>query len=159
MSTEALVGALILTLVPIWIAAVLLARLPRPLFWFACALIAVGVGYLLATGAAEDIARTVRQFMSGYIDKEFARTRAGLCRGEHIVGLSTSLILAPIFVPVALIVWFKYRHRPALLLLVGPLCGVCFLALAATPIPEKLARSVLPEQALEIPSHCEQTRQ
>lgn len=36
-----------------------LLRRRRPLFWFACALLAVGLGYLVATGAAGDIGRRV----------------------------------------------------------------------------------------------------
>jgi dipeptide/tripeptide permease len=31
----------------------------RPVFWFALALILVGLGYLMATGAADDIARGI----------------------------------------------------------------------------------------------------
>jgi hypothetical protein len=149
-SVEALAGAGLLTLVPIWIAAVLLSRQPRPIFWFACALIIVGAGYLVVTGAAEDVGRSAGRFLSDRMNL----TRAGACRGDHIVGLGVSLILVPIFLPLGLIVMFKYRHRPALFFLVGMLATICFFSLAATPFPERLARSVLSEKALEVPSHC-----
>jgi hypothetical protein len=50
-------GALVLA-VPALIAAwVVLRRQGMALFWFAAAMIVVGVGYLAATGAAADIAR------------------------------------------------------------------------------------------------------
>jgi hypothetical protein len=157
-STDALTGALVLTLVAICIAAaVLLWRVPRPLFLFSCALIAVGVGYLLATGAAEDVGRSVRRFTSGHIGSEFAKTREGVCRGEHIVGLGISLILAPVFLPLALIVMFKYWHRPAPLLLVALLAAICWFSLAATPFPQRLARAVLPAEMLKLPGHCGQS--
>ncbi|HEX6001044.1 MAG TPA: hypothetical protein VFZ16_16880 [Hyphomicrobiaceae bacterium] len=52
-------GAVILG-VPLIIAAWVLSRQqPRPIFWFALALIAVGLGYLMATGATDDIARSI----------------------------------------------------------------------------------------------------
>jgi hypothetical protein len=38
-------------------AALMLARRQRAVFWFACVLILVGTGYLAATGATDDIAR------------------------------------------------------------------------------------------------------
>ena len=43
-------------IVPAWVA---LRRQPRPVVWFAVALVLVGLGYLMATGATDDIARNL----------------------------------------------------------------------------------------------------
>jgi drug/metabolite transporter (DMT)-like permease len=55
-----LAGAIVLG-VPLILAAyaALWRRQPRPIFWFALALILVGLGYLMATGATDDIARGI----------------------------------------------------------------------------------------------------
>lgn len=59
MIPASIAGAIILG-VPLIVAAwVLLRQQPRPIFWFAVVLIAVGLGYLMATGAADDIARSI----------------------------------------------------------------------------------------------------
>jgi hypothetical protein len=53
-------GAVILGTPLIVLAGALLwRRQQRPLFWFALALILVGLGYLTATGATDDIARSI----------------------------------------------------------------------------------------------------
>jgi hypothetical protein len=52
-----IVGALILAVPALAIAWALLWRRQRPVFWFAGAMILLGVGYLWATGAAGDIGR------------------------------------------------------------------------------------------------------
>jgi dipeptide/tripeptide permease len=52
-------GAVILGVPLVVLAWVLLRRQPRPIFWFALALILVGLGYLMATGATDDIARSI----------------------------------------------------------------------------------------------------
>jgi drug/metabolite transporter (DMT)-like permease len=54
-----LAGAVILGVPLVVLAWVLLRRRPRPVFWFAVALILVGLGYLMATGATDDIARSI----------------------------------------------------------------------------------------------------
>lgn len=56
MLTPNIAGAVILGLPLVIVAWLLLRRQPRPVFWFALALIAVALGYLMATGAAGDIA-------------------------------------------------------------------------------------------------------
>jgi dipeptide/tripeptide permease len=48
-------GALIVGVPAMLIAYLALWRRQRPVFWFALALIVVGVGYLAATGATADI--------------------------------------------------------------------------------------------------------
>jgi len=54
-----LAGAVILGIPLILVAYVALWRQQRPIFWFALALILVGLGYLMATGATDDIARSI----------------------------------------------------------------------------------------------------
>ena len=54
-----LAGAVILGVPLIVLAWAALWRQPRAVFWFAFALILVGLGYLTATGAADDIARSL----------------------------------------------------------------------------------------------------
>ncbi len=53
------IGAFIVGLPAVVVAILLFWRRLRPVFWFALALIVVGVGYLAATGATADIAGTV----------------------------------------------------------------------------------------------------
>jgi hypothetical protein len=157
-SAEALAGAGLVTLVPIWIAAILLSRQPRPVFWFACALIMVGAGYLIATGAAEDVGRSAARFLSDRARQNDDQMRAATCSGAHMVMLGALFILLPFLLPLAIFVMIRFWHRPALFaltaVLAGPLVMVCLLLVAATPIPERLARSVLPEKALKVPAHC-----
>lgn len=54
-----LAGAIILGVPLIVLAWAGLRRQPRPILWFALALILVGLGYLMATGATDDIARSI----------------------------------------------------------------------------------------------------
>ena len=54
-----LAGAVILGVPLIAIAWEALWRRQRAVFWFALALILVGLGYLMATGATDDIARSI----------------------------------------------------------------------------------------------------
>jgi hypothetical protein len=50
-------GALMVSLPLVLVAYALLWQRLRSVFWFALALIAVATGYLMATGATDDIAR------------------------------------------------------------------------------------------------------
>jgi dipeptide/tripeptide permease len=59
MISARLAGAVILGVPPIVLAWAALWRRQRPVFWFVLALILVGLGYLMATGATDDIARTI----------------------------------------------------------------------------------------------------
>jgi len=54
-----LAGAIILGVPLVVLAWAALRRQPRPLLLFALALIFVGLGYLMATGATDDIARSI----------------------------------------------------------------------------------------------------
>ena len=53
------IGALIVGVPAVIIAYLALYKAPRGVFWFACALILVGLGYLASTGALVDIADAV----------------------------------------------------------------------------------------------------
>jgi dipeptide/tripeptide permease len=55
MMAPELLGALIVGVPAMLVAYLALWRRQRPVFWFALALIVVGVGYLAATGATADI--------------------------------------------------------------------------------------------------------
>jgi hypothetical protein len=59
MIPSAVLGALILGVPATLLAYWALYRQPRSIFWFAFALILVGLGYLGGTGALSDIANTV----------------------------------------------------------------------------------------------------
>lgn len=54
-----LIGAIVLGLPALVVAWWLLWRRMRPVFWFAAALILVGLGYLTASGATGDIGRRI----------------------------------------------------------------------------------------------------
>jgi hypothetical protein len=55
MTRASLIGALMLVLPALAAAWLMLWQRYRQVFWLATALILVGVGYLVATGAADDI--------------------------------------------------------------------------------------------------------
>lgn len=57
--TATIVGALVLGVPLVLGAAAFLWRRNRPVFWFAVALIVVSLGYLMASGAANDIGNRV----------------------------------------------------------------------------------------------------
>ena len=59
MITAKIIGALILGLPAVVVAWAVLWRRQRAVFFFALTLILIGLGYLMATGASDDIARTV----------------------------------------------------------------------------------------------------
>ncbi len=54
-----ILGSIILAVPALAIAWALLWRRHTPIFWFAAALILVGIGYLSTTGAVDDVARAV----------------------------------------------------------------------------------------------------
>lgn len=60
-----LLGALIIALPAILLAWTLLWRRHRSVYWFAVVLIGVGVGYLMATGATDDVARALLPQLTG----------------------------------------------------------------------------------------------
>lgn len=65
MHRATLIGALILGLPALAAAWLMLWRRYRPVFWFAAAMIGLGVGYLSATGAAGDIAVKLAPALAG----------------------------------------------------------------------------------------------
>jgi hypothetical protein len=58
MTPAALIGVAVIA-IPLLIVFWLLFRKQRALWWFACALLVVGLGYLMATGAAHDIGQRI----------------------------------------------------------------------------------------------------
>lgn len=58
MTTACLIGALVIG-IPLLVLAWVFLHRQRPVFYFAVALILVGLGYQLTTGASEDIGRAV----------------------------------------------------------------------------------------------------
>lgn len=60
-----LIGALIIAIPAILMARLILWRRNAAVYWFAVVLIAVGVGYLMATGATDDIARQLLPQFAG----------------------------------------------------------------------------------------------
>ncbi len=63
MISPTIIGALMLGFPALVIAYVALWRRNRPVFWFALALIVVGLGYLASTGALAEIADYVQGAM------------------------------------------------------------------------------------------------
>ena len=58
MTPAALIGVAAIA-IPLLIVFWFLFRRRRAIWWFACALLAVGLGYLVATGAAHDIGQKI----------------------------------------------------------------------------------------------------
>lgn len=65
MTQASIVGALLLALPALAASWMMLWRRQRPVFFMTAALILVGVGYLVATGAAEDVARKLAPAIAG----------------------------------------------------------------------------------------------
>ncbi|MFV0296540.1 MAG: hypothetical protein ACK5JT_10530 [Hyphomicrobiaceae bacterium] len=59
MVSAKIAGAFIVALPLMVLAYLMLWRRTRPVFWLAVALVMVATGYLMATGATDDIARAV----------------------------------------------------------------------------------------------------
>lgn len=59
-----LVGTAVIGLPAYVIAWLFLRKQPRAIFWFALALLLVGLGYLIATGATADIGKRVMILIS-----------------------------------------------------------------------------------------------
>jgi hypothetical protein len=127
----------------------LLWRRSPALFWLASASIVMVGGYLIGTGAAEDIVRFLWPVPFDPVKtKEFERHAP--CQGPRILGLF--LLMGPMM-PIILgaVLHYKIKHAwPTLVF------SVCSLLLYISPLPEKLAHLALPEEVLKLPSHCAQ---
>ena len=108
-SPASLAGALVLACAAVWIAGILLWRRQRPIFWFAAALTLVTVGYLVATGATEDIGR-------GLLPGLFDPTQRRELEAIAVRGHEKSLGLWLIGMPIGLILIYKYWKRKSCLL-------------------------------------------
>ena len=65
MIPPAVLGALVLGIPAVIVAYIMLFWRRRPVFWFALALIAVGLGYLTSTGALAEIGAYVADAFPG----------------------------------------------------------------------------------------------
>jgi hypothetical protein len=166
----------------IWLAGALFWKRSRILFWLASTLVVVGIGYLVATGAAANLARTLWP-----IPFDEVRGKELIVRHQCQMAwqMGTMLILcltAPILTLFAL--FELERHRPrtggatsttlvrrfrAMILLRYPstrtlfmrrwptvMLSVGLVALLLSPVPESLARLVFSEAFLTGPGHCTQ---
>jgi hypothetical protein len=125
-------------------AAMLLSRLPRPLFWCACALVAVCAGYLVATGAVEDIGRSVGQYVSDQMKESEARAHAAR-NPEKELGLF--VIVIPIAAVLgALVLWHRLWERRAAFLLFIFAFNVLSVLILMSSLPEKVARFVFSDE-------------
>jgi uncharacterized membrane protein HdeD (DUF308 family) len=134
----------------------LLWRRSPTLFWLASTLIVVGVGYIVATGAAESIARSLWPVPFDAVKTKEFELRAP-CVTPRLLGVM--LIVGPALAVLAPVLMFKYKR-----IWLKILFGVCvsllyFFLLYVSPIPEKLARLVFSEDTLKVPYHCSQTNQ
>ena len=64
MTQAALIGVAAIA-IPFLVVVWFLLRKQCALWWFACALLVVGLGYLTATGAADDVGRRIAPASAG----------------------------------------------------------------------------------------------
>ena len=64
MTSATLIGVLAIA-IPLLVIFWFLFRKQRAIWWFACALLVVGLGYLASTGAADDIGRRLVPALAG----------------------------------------------------------------------------------------------
>jgi hypothetical protein len=145
-SVEGFMGALALAGNAVLIVGLLGWRRQRRVFWFTSTLIVVGVCYLVATGATENLARSI--WRSGPFDpvkwKEFEMRAVR----HHEKGLGLWLI----GMPIGLVFIFMFWRRQTALIFATFLMSTCMLLLAMTSIPEALARLVFPDEILNAPN-------
>lgn len=151
-SPASLMGAFLVIGVGASIAGALLWRNQRPVYWFALALILVGTGYLMATGATEDIARSVwpAAFNPGQ-----RREIESLWRRDHEKWLGALLLIAPFWAALA---WVSWRRR-AVPLIPAVLLVALQIFLFASPMSARFARLVLPDHILNAPAEQTKARQ
>jgi hypothetical protein len=131
----------------------LLWRRSPTLFWLASMLIVIGVGYIVATGLAESIARSLWPVPFDEVKTQEFKLRA-VCQVPRQLG--AGVVLGPVVFVLAPLVMFK-KMRTWLRILSNLLFGVCFILFYISPIPEKVAGLIYPEDALRVPDHCSRT--
>jgi hypothetical protein len=136
------------------LARYLLWRRWPALFWLISMLIVVVLAYLIGTGASENIAYSLWPRVFDPIQRKELGLRAQ-CERPRMLGLW--LIFMPPLLSVVVYKIYRFglvgalqshRHRDAIVLV------VCSVLLYVSPIPEKLARLVFPEEMLKVPGHC-----
>ena len=115
----------------------------------------VGVGYIVATGAAESIARSLWPVPFDAVKTKEFELRAP-CTTPRLLGVM--LVVGPLRAVLAPVLMIKYKSI-WLKILFGVCVTLLYFLLHASPIPEKLARLVLSEDTLRVPEHCRQTNQ
>jgi hypothetical protein len=67
------------------------------------------------------------------------------------------LIMAPVVLILVPFWLLKMQHQQwGMRVLATLILAMCIAVLYGSPLPEKLARSLFPEDALKVPSHCAQ---
>jgi hypothetical protein len=143
--------ALFLGVNGIWLAGRLFWHRQRSMFWLASSIILAGVAYLILTGLAEDVARGLWPVAFDPTKGKEYMLRAPC---ERLRGLGFMIIVAPIVLVLVPILLLSYRSRPRFVSLTTVLFGVSAFLLYVSPMSEKLARLILPEDMLRVPSHC-----
>jgi hypothetical protein len=133
----------------LWLARKLLWHRHQQVFWFAAGAIVIGIGGLIFT---EAIARWPWAWSLAFDPTEVDKfEQQAACQTPRALG--SALVVGPIMLllfPVLL----RNHTRPVVSLLGILLFGVCFSLFYISPIPEKVAPWVFPEEALKVPSHC-----
>jgi uncharacterized membrane protein HdeD (DUF308 family) len=151
-SVGVVVVALFLGLNGIALAHRLLWRRSPALFWLASTLIVVGIGYIVATGSAENVARSLWPVPFDPVKTEEFKLRAP-CEAPRLLGIS--LILSPVLLVVPFLL-YKFWRRPWPVILFSACFTLLYFFLYLSPIPEKVARVVFSEDVLKVPDHCRQ---
>jgi hypothetical protein len=139
--------------VSLMVAYNLLWRRSLALFWLAVALIATGLVYIVATGTHLNIASFLWPIAFDEVRGPEMTLRL-LCEGPR--QWMSALILVPVMLALSpwlfKVVFKEKRTWPALLVSAG--ITLCFVLIYISPIPDKLAPLVLPEDKLKLHSHC-----
>jgi hypothetical protein len=138
------------------LARYLLWRRSPTLFWLASTLIVVGVGYIVATSAAESIARSLWPIPFDPVKTKEFELRAP-CETPRLLGVM--LIVGPVLALLAPVLVSKYWGSWGKILFGVCVFNLLYFLLHFSPVPEKLARLVFSEDTLKVPNHCRQTNQ
>jgi hypothetical protein len=133
----------------IWLAHRLLWRRAPALFWLASTVIVLSIGYLVSTGEAESIARSLWPMGLDEAKSKESQLRSA-CMEPKMLG--TMLVVAPIMV--VLVPLMLKEKRTWLRALVNVCFVVLFFGVLISPIPEKLSSLALPDIVQRLPDHC-----
>jgi hypothetical protein len=133
------------------IAGALFWRSLRPIFWFSVALVVVGAAYLVATGAAEDVARILWPTLD---PAKRRKLEVDISRNFDTM-LGAMLIMLPFG---AALGWASWR-RGSVPLGWSMLFFVFVVFLHMTPFSARLAKAVFPDDVLQAPARQLEGRQ